>query len=249
MRNTKNEKKDSEIIDITDDFGTLYLPKCALVFYENEEKSSQTYVEYFDMDEDGNPINGHPLTVKEAQRLSKSLNIQNKKDKDFLKPKGIISPNILHINSSEIGKVVWFTKSQERELFFVKNLNIQNGKANIPPLLWVANKQNLKIFALENNERPDENTPIFHAPFFNVYENGNVCMGTVDVKIKNSSSLEEFIESWENYFFNSYFSHLMNNHNPIKGNCVNLWKNLIETKESFPIAQLIINNKILKELL
>ena len=201
------------------------------------------------MDEDGNPINAHPLTVREAQRLSKSLNIQNKKDKDFLKSKGIISINILHIDSSENGKVVWFTKSQERELFFLKNLNIPNGKANIPPLLWVANKQNLKIFAVENDERPDENTPIFHAPFFNVYENGNVCMGTVDVKIKNSASLEEFTESWENYFFNSYFSHLMNNHNPIKGNCVNLWKNLIETKESFPIAQLIINNKILKELL
>lgn len=249
MRNTKNEEIDSEIIDITNDFGTLYLPKCAFVFYENESKNSETYVEYFEMDDNGNPINAHPLTVREAQRLSKTLNIQNKKDKDFLKPNGIISPNILHINSSENGKVVWFTKSQERELFFVKNLNIQNGKANIPPLLWVANKQNLKIFALENNERPDENTPIFHAPFFNVYENGNVCMGTVDVKIKNSSSLEEFIESWENYFFNSYFSHLMNNHNPIKGNCVNLWKNLIETKESFPIAQLIINNKILKELL
>ena len=131
----------------------------------------------------------------------------------------------------------------------MKNLNIPNGKANIPPLLWVANKQNLKIFALESDERPDENTPIFHAPFFNVYENGNVCMGTVDVKIKNSTTLEEFTESWENYFFNSYFSHLMNSHNPIKGNCVNLWKNLIETNETFPTDQLIKNNKILKELL
>ena len=119
MRNTKNGEIDSEIIDITDDFGTRYLPKCALVFYENENKSSETYVEYFDMDEDGNPINAHPLTVREAQRLSKSLNIQNKKDKDFLKSKGIISTNILHINSSEIGKVVWFTESQERENCFL----------------------------------------------------------------------------------------------------------------------------------
>ena len=74
-------------------------------------------------------------------------------------------------------------------------------------------------------------------------------MGTVDVKIKNSTTLEEFTESWEMYFFNSYFSHLMNNHNPIKGNCVNLWKNLIETKEPFPTDQLIEINKTLKALL
>ena len=87
-------------------------------------------------------------------------------------------------------------------------------------MLWLANKRSLKIFALPNNRRPTEKTELFYAPFFNVYEDGNVCMGTVDVNIQNSTSLEEFTKKWEDYFFNSYFSHLMNEHNPIKGNCV-----------------------------
>ena len=245
----KTNNSTAEIIDLTDNFGTLYQPKCALVFYENENKNSETYVEYFDMDENGNPINAHPLSIRESQRLSKSLNIQNKKDTDFLKPKGIISSNILHINSSEIGKVVWFTKAQEKELFFVKNLNIPNGTAHIPPLLWVASKYSLKIFALKPDERPDENTPLFHAPFFNIYEDGRVCMGTVDVRVKCSESLEEFTENWEHYFFNSYFSHFLNNHNSIKGNGVNLWKKLIETKEIFPKDLLVAHNRTLKNLL
>ena len=249
MKNRYSTATENEANDITDNFGTLYHPKGALVFYQNESRNNDAYVEYFDIDKNGNPINAHPLTVREAQRLSKTLNIQNKKDKDFLKPKGIIPPNILQTNNSENGNVIWFTQAQERELFFVKNLNIPNGKANIPPLIWCADKQNLKIFALETNQRPDENEPLFHAPFFNVYESGNVCMGTVDVKIKSSASLEEFMESWEHYFFNSYFSHLMGGHNLIKGNCVNLWKNLIETKETFPKDQLISNNKTLKNLL
>jgi PRTRC genetic system protein B len=249
MKNTDNADIDSETIDITDDFGTLYHPKCALVFYHNDSPNSENYVEYFDMDNNGNPINAHPLTVRESQRLSKMLNIQNKKDKDFLKSNGIISQNVLYIDNSENGKVIWFTTAQEKQLFFVENLNISNGKANVPPLLWIANKRGLRIYALPNDERPEENTLLFYAPFFNVSENGNVCMGTVDIKIKNSASLEEFTESWEHYFFNSYFSHLMNKHNPIKGNCVNLWKKMIETNDVFPTEVLINSNLTLKNLL
>lgn len=238
-----------EEIDITDSFGTLYHPKSALLFYETEGYNPQIYVENYDIDENGSPINAHPLTVREAQRLSKTLNIQNKKDKDFLKPRGVISTNILFIDASENGKVIWFTKSQKQHLLFSERLSIPNGQANIPPLLWCANKQGMKIFALTGNRRPNPNTSLFYAPFFNVYECGSVCMGTVDINIKNSTSLEEFTGQWENYFFNSYFSHLVNSHNPIKGNCVNLWKNLIENKEAFPMDILINSNLTLKNLI
>lgn len=248
MRNTVNTNENDEI-DITSNFGTLYHPKSALVFYETEGYNPQIYVENFDIDSNGNPINAHPLTIREAQRLSKTLNIQNKKDKDFLKPNGVISANILFIDASENGKVVWYTKAQNRQLFFTETLSIPNGQANVPPLLWCANKQGMKIFALATNKRPTEKTQLLYAPFLNVYESGSVCMGSVDINIKHSASLEEFTEEWENYFFNSYFSHLVNNHNPINGNCVNLWKNLIQSKEAFPPDVLLKSNLTLKNLL
>lgn len=41
------------------------------------------YVEHFDMDKDGNPINAHPLTMREAKFLSKALNIETKKTENF----------------------------------------------------------------------------------------------------------------------------------------------------------------------
>jgi hypothetical protein len=40
------------------------------------------YVEHFDMDKNGNPINAHPLTVKEANVLAKALT-PKRKDKAF----------------------------------------------------------------------------------------------------------------------------------------------------------------------
>ena len=238
--------------DITQNFGTLYHPTNALVFYQNDERNIETYVEHFDMDKNGNPINAHPLTEREAKELLKALTIKTQKEKnqDFLKPNGILSTRILQINpNAENGSAIWYTKSMKRQLYFTENLEIPNGTAEIPAMLWLATKRSLKIFALPNNSRPTEKTPLFYAPFFNVYEDGNVCMGTVDVNFQNSTSLEEFTEKWENYFFNSYFSHLMNEHNPIKGNCVSLWKSLINTEKQFPKEALKQANRTLKNLL
>ena len=237
--------------DITEDFGTLYQPTSALVFYQSYDRTQDTYVEHFDMDKDGNPINAHPLTEREAKTLAKALTLNTKKEKnqEFLKPKGVLPTNILHINTGENASVLWHTPSMKRQLYFTENLEIPNGIAQVPAMLWLAGKRNLKVFALANNRRPTEKTSLFYAPFFNVYENGTVCMGTVDVDIKNSSSLEEFTKKWEDYFFNSYFSHLMNEHNPIKGNCVNLWKSLVDKDEIFPKNVLKKTNKILKNLL
>lgn len=77
----------NNLTDITANFGTLYFPKSALVFYQNKGTDKETYVEHFDMDKDGNPINAHPLTVREANILSKCLQTDEDKNTAFLKPK------------------------------------------------------------------------------------------------------------------------------------------------------------------
>lgn len=238
------------INDITKDFGTLYHPKSALVFYETKGSNTDVYVEHFDMDKNGNPINAHPLTVKEANALAKALNTEKEKNKAFLKSNGILPTNVLHINpSADKGVVIWYTKAQQQQLYFVDSLQIPNGIAYVPPMLWKASKNGLSVFALKSDRRPTEKTKMYHTPYFNIYEDGKVCMGTVSVDIKKSASVEEFVQAWEHYFFNSYFSHLMGNHNPINGNCVTLWKNIVNTDKTFPKVVLKTNNKTLKNLL
>ncbi len=234
---------------ITASFGTLYHPKSALVFYDTKGANTDVYVEHFDMDKNGNPINAHPLTEREARVLARALQTEKDKDKAFLKSNGILPTNILHINPSEKGTVLWYTKAQRRHLYFVNGLDIPNGMAYVPPMIWYANKNSLSVFALASDRRPTEKTPLYFTPFFNIYEDGKVCMGTVNVEIKNSASIEDFIKAWEDYFFNSYFSHLLGRNSPIKGNCVNLWKDLIQTGKPFPKEILKKNNKTLKNLL
>lgn len=234
--------------DITQDFEKLYYPTSALVFYQTKGKNTDTYVEHFDMDKDGMPVNAHPLTVKEANQLARALKTAKEEKDPMLKPKGIIGNQILHFDPSN-NKVVWFTQAMQRELYFTEHLGIPKGKANVPSMFWVANRNSLMVFALASNRRPTENTKLFNAPFFNVYENGDVCMGTVDVKIKKTASLEDFTNAWEGFFFNSYFSHLMHDYNPINGNCVSLWGNLIATGEAFPKEVLKVSGQALKKII
>ena len=237
-------------MDITEDFGMLYHPKSALVLYESKGLDKDMYVEHFDIDKNGMPINAHPLTEREAGELAKALMTEKQKQTAFLKSGGILPTNILHINPSrDKGAVIWFTKSQKRPLYFIEGLGVPSGQAFVPAMIWQASKNSLRVFTLSTDRRPTEKTPLYYAPFFNIYEDGRVCMGSVNISIKESSCVEDFTKAWEDYFFNSYFSHLMGENSPVKGNCVSLWKGLISTGRTFPIELLKRNNKTIKNLL
>lgn len=41
-------------------------------------------------------------------------------------------------------------------MFFTERLSIPGGVAKVPALLWCANKQTIKIFALKTDKRPTE---------------------------------------------------------------------------------------------
>ncbi|MDR6513676.1 PRTRC system protein B [Chryseobacterium camelliae] len=232
--------------DITNSFGTYFDPICALVFYQGNSGYTESYVEYFDM-KNGLPINPHPITVLEGQRLATALQVKEE-NMNVLRSDGILPNNLLSFDAKS-SAIVWFTKAGVRELFFDKNLGIQSGKAHIPPLVWIADRKTLHLYALSSNRKPTLNTPLLYAPFFNVYQNGSVCMGTVDIATAETGSVNELMMLWENYFFNSYFSHLMSGHNPVNGNCVMLWENLIGTGKSFPSEMLLKTTKKLKDIL
>lgn len=230
----------------TDD--TLYHPAAALVLFKPEQGNGDLYIEYYDMDENGCPVNPRPLTVAQANRLAKALNTKEQAAKAFLKPKGILPACVLHINPAEDGSVVWYTRPAARKLYFSEGVGLQNGTVCLPALLWRASRKQLFLYALKGKSKPSLSTPLWHAPFMNVYHNGNVCMGSVDVRIGKAAALEAFITAWEGYFFGSYFSHLIG-HNPISGNLISLYGQLIETGAAFPVGELLPCNKTLKDLL
>jgi PRTRC genetic system protein B len=235
--------------NISNLFADPYDPKLAVLIYQNRGKEAN-YVEVYDIAPDGRPINARPLSLQESIELSVALKPVDDDPSAFLRSKGLMPDTVLHINSvpgEEL--VIWYTPQRmTADLYFSKALGIPSGRGMLPGLIWYANRSSLRIFAFAGKGRPNEKTALCYAPFFNISEGGSVCMGTVNTEISNSATLQQFMQAWQNFFFNSYFSHLMNGHNPITGNVVQLWENLIGTDKPFPVEVLRKSSKTLRSL-
>ncbi|OXA71221.1 PRTRC system protein B [Flavobacterium aquidurense] len=235
--------------DITQTIGTLYNPVKAFVVYQKDTAEKSIYLEAYDMDKKGCPINAHPLSLRESTQLAGALDTSEELTRKFLKPSGLLPKKVLYLNPEQSGFAIWYTPAQKVDLFFAEGLGIENGKAFVPPLLWKASKNTLYIYAIDTEVEINEQTALYHAPFFNLYSDGKVCMGTVKVDIKADCHLENFMQSWEQYFFNSYFSHLIIEKSPVKTNIVQLWQNLVNTRKCFPLKSLLKNGLTIRNLL
>jgi len=238
--------------NISSIFNDLFQPEHLLVFYKNDNKeNTRYYVEAFQLDAGGYPLAPHPLSESEARDLAKLLKQADggRTKGHFLQAEGILPSKVLYTCLSGEPFAVWFTPAAVVPLLFQKSLNIPSGPAAIPPLIWKATAKSLSVYACKEADRPTAATSLYHAPFFNLYENGQVCMGTVQVAIPSDCSLEKFISLWEGYFFGSYFAHLLIEQSPVEGNIVELWKVVVGTGGPFPLDKLKPCSVTLKQLI
>jgi PRTRC genetic system protein B len=235
--------------NITERFTDAYLPAKALVVYINQGEKEKSYIESFDFDKLGRMINAHPLSEQEAEKLGKIMLANMERQGRCFDAKGILPANLLFLRSGNDGCAVWYTPAQHRTLLFVEGLGLSDGRYPIPALIWKATRESLSVFAFKGTDKPKLNTELFEAPYFNIYSNGNVCMGTVDIDIDDHGGLEAFMKLWEEYFFNSRFSHLLADRSPLKSNIIQLYKSLFNAKKSFPSTELKKHSRSFKTLL
>lgn len=246
--------------NITQQFNSGFEPFKALLLYKHDkeeelnayqsnERETQLYVESYDIGRNGKPINAHPLTVKEMIALGDLLQTAKEMQDSYLKSKGLLPSKVLYVDQQANGHAVWYTPPQTVNLFFIDGLNIPSGRFNIPAMLWKANAENLQVYAVKGKARPTEDTPLYHAPYLNVYAGGQVCMGTVRINITKTECLEDFMNTWEQYFFNSNFSHSINGNNSTKTDTTNLWRSLAGTSADFPQGELLKNGRTLKTII
>jgi PRTRC genetic system protein B len=243
--------------NVSQQFNEQYLPVKALLIYRSVEQETnnyerhdaETYVESYDIGKHGNPINAHPLSVMEMTALSRLLQTTQELQTTYLQTMGIIPQKVIYVNAQNNGYAIWYTPTQEADLFFTDSLGIPSGKMKIPALLWKAAKESVQVYALKGKAKPNADTLLYYAPFFNLSADGRVCMGTVNININRQTHLEHFMAQWETYFFNSYFTHTISNHRHCKGNLVQLWQQQAGTGRDFPQSELVKNGKTIKDLI
>jgi len=160
---------------------------------------------------------------------------------DFLPP-GALSISADHM--------VWWMPACERTVFFNnKELGKRGAKVPHPPLLFVVVQGSWYVFALAKNERPDENSVLHHAPYFNVYDDGSICIGSAAIPKGIAASA---IPQWESAFFDSEFTHINGGEKKAahpRGEYA-LWKELLDgVYSTFPVEYLAPRNATVKGLM
>ena len=148
--------------------------------------------------------------------------------------------------------IVWWTPSTIRPMFYVEDKGVEltqlsGNRFPQPALVFRARPGSLDIRALAANERPTPETPMFLAPYWNVSNNGSVCLGTT--KVPREASVKS-LPRWEGAFFESEFTHANASSSLTKhpGGFIGLWKSVIG-KKKFPVEHLCDAKETLAQFL
>jgi PRTRC genetic system protein B len=203
----------------------------ALLIYRENRRSFITW-HTVTAQKQGPPLLGpaQPLTTAFVEDLAVSLSGAARAE--------VLPRNVL---AKTDRMIAWWTPRRVRRMFFEN----AEGKAQQlsgklfpqPPLVWKVVHGELKIRALCESTRPEAQTPLAVAPFWNLSDDGSVCLGSM--RCPESASAAS-IEAWERGFYESAFTHAnvgrLTRH---EGGHDGLWAELAGKRRSFPIDALI----------
>ena len=160
----------------------------------------------------------------------------------------LLPENILAKGSQSIA---WWTPAQRRHMFFqnadgkAKSLN---GKIfPHPPMVWVVSDKRLFLRALSENKRPTASTKMAVAPYWNLSDNGAVCLGSM--RHPNTCAVSSIAE-WEKGFYESAFTHSnVGRSSRHKDGFEGLWGSLAGKRIPFPARMLIALPQTLAQFL
>ena len=209
-----------------------YKPVVSLMVYQTKNTLSgegEYYLESHDITEDGKVMEGKPLKEETLQGI---VGVFFDERKNLMNVAGMIPEGLLQFKLLPGGnyKMVWYRPEEIRVLHHAKQLKITTGKAWVPPMVYVADKNQLSVYALAIAGRPKENTRLFLAPFFNVGDDGSVCLGNARVKKPIEKTYLSLMQYWEDLFWLSEFSHVNGSKKVKSEDLAEVWRRLLKSK-------------------
>ena len=190
----------------------------AIVLYKNNRTD---YAEIHNI-KNGIFQNSRPVTIEELSVFAKMADKQSTITDKVCYP----YRNIIGFESSHIEEhVVWICPAAKRFIEYSNDVKgLKSAEYHLPNLVFKSNGKNISVFAIKRKDilNLSPETKLYHAPLFNIFNSGEVCMG--NVKIKKYESITKMINAVESAFFKSKFTH--SNHNSLtKNGIINAYKN------------------------
>lgn len=155
-----------------------------------------------------------------------------------------VTPELLpeHVLAKGSDYIVWYRKPTRQNVWVRAEAvgGERMAEVPVPGLVWCVDPTGkCSVFAYRGNGRPDGQTILHQAPFFNVWDQtiGNICVGNTKVP-KGPAALQP--ENWEKMFFESWSTH-PNTNRMIRGkeNAYAFWKRLLDGEfKVFPQSKL-----------
>lgn len=190
-------------MSVLNSYTEVFKPVVAIIAYEGDKEGKQEwYLESHPI------INGQMLEGKPLQQhtLHGMLALMYDKRQAELKMEKFIPENLIFADLLHGGdyKLVWYRREEVRAMFFTDGK--KDFSAWVPPIVYVAERKKLSVFALKNNDRPTEETKLCSAPFFNVSGNGPVCLGSAKANKPLKLSYQNLMKYYEDLFWGSMFA-------------------------------------------
>jgi PRTRC genetic system protein B len=216
----------------TEALSKTYKPELSIVVYKADQSygfyGDKYYLEAHQINEQGQLLEGKPLLQETIQGIVDTF-YSEQKDKSSLK--GVIPENLLIYKPMPAGKylLAWYRPAAIKFFHFAKPLKLTSGKMWTPNLLYCVDGNDLFVYAMKKDGRPDEKTKLYRAPFHNIYDDGEVCLGNASVKKPSDKTFLSVIKYWEDMFWLSEFSHLNGASNPTKTELKKVYEMLLKS--------------------
>lgn len=218
----------------------------AVLLYRNDKRSIATLHRCAIVNGRPTVLAGRPMTTSMSRRIARSLISPS------FQPLQLLPATLLAASESTL---IWYEPPQMRSLAFKQSTQFPErsigdrvGRVPTPGVVFVARPGTLSIFAYRGHARPEADTVLHHAPFFNVYASGSVCMGNVSLPRTVAIST---MAAWSRAFFSSYFVHANDTEMvDFEGEAVGLWRHLLDHPgDPFPELSLVPTKLTLATLL
>lgn len=236
--------------NLNSDAEKIVLKKSILLYgpADWDSKSKMSYASIHDVTDVGTP-NVPDIQTLPGRPLSKEALLETLGEvaKQYEVEIDLLPANLLSISGSHL---MWWLPAGKRAVYFDSDSIGKKSKVlPHPPLLFMVKERTWMVFALKANKRPSATTPLCHSSYFNVNDDGLICIGSTKLPDDFSPAT---ISEWEKAFFQSKFTHQNGNGKKVshpKG-LYGFWKDFIEGDSGqFPTKKLVPQGMKLSDLL